>query len=613
MSRRQTLWRLLSLIRSLWGMMLFSITMRTLNQTSSIAILTLGVWGVSLAVARPGAGDLRPILVALVVMGRFKGVFRYLEQFSGHYVAFHLLAIMRDRFYRRIEPLAPAVLMDQRSGDVVSRATGDVERIEVFYAHTIAPAATAVLVPALALTVLARFDGLLAVTLLLFLAGVGLLVPWLADRLGRRLGMALRRVVADVNAHFTDSIQGLREIVAFGRGGDRRREIGEGGERLVGVQARAAHIAGLQNGLSDGLVATGTLSVLGVGLWLVGQGRLDPLLLPPIVALTMTTFGPVLAAASVTQDINQALAGAGRLFALMDQTPAVRDSVTAPPPPPVEPSIYFDDVYFCYQVSRNKDDGQVSRNKDDGRGRHAAPWVHNGLSFDVPAGRTVALVGASGDGKSTVVNLLLRFWDANKGHVRLGQYDVRDFPQEDLRRRVAVVSQHTYLFNTTIKENLRLGNPQADETEIERAARLANIHDFVVSLPQGYDTPVGEMGVKLSGGQRQRLAIARALLKDAPILVLDEATSNLDAETERDIQSAIHQLTQGRTTLIIAHRLSTVVNADEILVMDGGRIVERGQHAELLAQGGVYARLFAIQQDELGKRQAGAVTWTGAI
>jgi len=604
MSRRQTLWRLLGLIRSLWGVMLFSITMRTLNQTGSIAILTLGAWGLSLAVARPGAGDSRSILVALVVMGLFKGVFRYLEQFSGHYVAFHLLATMRDRLYRRIEPLAPAVLMDQRSGDVVSRATADVERIEVFYAHTIAPAATAVLVPAIALTVLARFDGLLAVTLLPFLAGVGLLVPWLADRLGRRLGMALRRVVADVNAHFTDSIQGLREIVAFGRGAYRRLEIREQGERLVSVQARAARVAGLQNGLTDGLVASGTLSVLGVGLWLVGQRRLHPLLLPPIVALTMTTFGPVLAAASVVQDLNQALAGAGRLFALMDQTPAVRDNVTAPPPLPVEPSIHFEDLYFCYQISHDE---------DDGRGRYATEWVHNGLSFDVPAGRTVALVGSSGVGKSTVVNLLLRFWDANKGHVRLGRYDVRDFPQEDLRRRVAVVSQHTYLFNTTIKENLRLGDPQAGDAEVERAARLANIHDFIVSLPQGYDTWVGEMGVKLSGGQRQRLAIARALLKDAPILVLDEATSNLDAQTEREIQAAIHRLTQSRTTLIIAHRLSTVVNADEILVMDDGRIVERGRHAELLAQGGVYARLFARQQDELAERQAGAVTWTGAI
>jgi thiol reductant ABC exporter CydC subunit len=585
------------MIRSLWSAMLFSITMRTLNQGSGIAILTLGAWALSFVlspalsmvkweakglVIAQSTGDLTPILMVLVVMGLFKGILRYLEQFSGHYVAFHLLVIMRDRFYRRIEPLSPAILMDSRSGDMVSRAIADVERIEVFYAHTIAPAATAVLVPAIALTVLARFDVALMLTLLPFLGGVGLLAPWVSDRLGRRMGMELRQVVAEVNAHFTDNIQGLREIVAFGNETARCREIRKRGERLVSVQARAAHIAGLQNGLSDALVATGTLSVLGMGLWLVGQGRLDSLLLPPIVALTMTSFGPVLAAASVIQDLNQALAGAGRLFALMDQTPVVRDRVTAPPPEHVEPSIRFQGVRFRY--------------RDDG------PWLLNDLDFEVPAGLTVALVGPSGVGKTTVVNLLLRFWDTNKGHVRLGQYDVRDFPQEDLRRRVAVVSQHTYLFNTTIKENLLLGDPQADDAEIERAARLANIHSFIVSLPQGYNTCVGEMGVKLSGGQRQRLAISRALLKDAPILVLDEATSNLDAETERDIQSALHRLTQGRTTLVIAHRLSTVVNADKILVMDSGRIVESGRHAELLAKGGVYARLFARQQDELAER-----------
>ena len=577
MNQRKVLWRLLGMIRSLWGVMLFSITMRTLNQSSGIAILTLGTWGLGLAIAQP-TSNLRPVLVALVVMGMLKGVFRYLEQFSAHYVAFHLLAIMRDRFYRRIEPLAPAVL-GERSGDVVSRAVSDVERIEVFYAHTIAPAATAVLVPAISLAVLARFHSLLALTLLPFLAGVGLLAPWVGDRWGRRLGMALRRVTAEVNAHFTDSIQGLREIVAFGREKARRQEIWERGKRLVGVQARAAYATGLQDCLSDALVAGGILGVLGVGLWLAGQGRLDPLLLPPIVALTMTTFGPVLAAASVVHELRQALAGAERLFSMMDRTPAVRDRVTTPPPEPVEPSIRFERVWFRY--------------RDDG------PWVLKGLDFEVPAGRTVALVGPSGVGKTTVVNLLLRFWDANEGHVRLGQYDVRDFPQEDLRRRIAVVSQHTYLFNTTIRENLRLGDPQADDVQIERAARLANIHDFIASLPQGYDTPVGEMGVKLSGGQRQRLAIARALLKDAPILVRDEATSNLDAETEREIQADIHRLMKGRTTLVIAHRLSTVVNADEILVMNDGRIVEHGRHAELLARGGVYARMFARQLDEL--------------
>jgi len=598
MNRREILARLLGMLRPFWGVMSLSVTMRILGQSSGIVMLTLGAWGVSLVLSdveglvlmQPESAAPGRIILALVAIGLFKGLLRYLEQFTGHYVAFHLLAVMRNQFYRHIEPLAPAGLMDTRGGDVVSRAIADVDRIEVFYAHTIAPALTAVVVPTLALLGLAWLDGALAVALLPFLLGVGLIAPWMSDRLGQRLGMRVRQLVADVNAHLTDSVQGLREIVAFGYESRRRREIWQRGERLVGVQARVVHVAGLQNGLTDGLVAGGVLSVLALGLWLVGQGRLELVYLPPALALATATFGPVLAASNVIHEFNQGLASADRIFALMDQSPAVRETVTAPPQEPVEPSIHFENVHFGYQVTREPDDGQV---------RPVGAWVHAGLSFDVPAGRTVSLVGPSGAGKSTVVNLLLRFWDTSRGRVRLGQYDVRDFPLEDLRRRIAVVSQQTYIFNTTIRENLRLGKPDATNAEIERAARLANIHDFITSLPQGYDTRVGEMGGRLSGGQRQRLAIARALLKDAPILVLDEATSNLDAETEREIQTAVYRLMEGHTTLVIAHRLSTVVNADEILVMDGGRIVERGQHAQLLARGGVYARLFARQQDEV--------------
>jgi ABC-type multidrug transport system fused ATPase/permease subunit len=289
----------------------------------------------------------------------------------------------------------------------------------------------------------------------------------------------------------------------------------------------------------------------------------------------------------VLPEFNQAMAGAARLFALMDRPPLVRDLVTAPPSIAVAPSIHFEDVSFHYPNLSPSDNGHRQTQ---------SPPVLSNIRFDVPAGRTVALVGPSGAGKSTVVNLLLRFWDVDRGQVRIGPYDVRDFPQEDLRRRIAVVSQQAHIFNMSIDENLRLGKPAATQAEVEGAARLASLRDFIVSLPDGYKTVVGELGVKLSGGQRQRIAIARALLKDAPILVLDEATSNLDTETEREIQASLAQLMTGRTTLIIAHRLSTVVNADQILVLEGGRIVERGQHQALLERGGVYARLFARQQ-----------------
>ncbi len=590
MNRRQTLLRLLGMVKRLWAVMAISTLMRALNYGSGIASLALCAWGIAQALLDPGSGAPLPLLLSLVGLGALKGIFRYLEHFTGHYVAFHLLATLRSRLYWAVEPLAPAGLMAARSGDVISRAVGDVDRIEVFYAHTIAPVLNAVLVPALALAALGCFDPRLAWTLLPFLLAVGVLAPWVSDRLARRDSRRLRAAVAQVSAHLTDSIQGLREILAFGGETRRREEIRQRGEQLTHIQGRVTAAAGLQDALSDLAIGAGILSVLAVALRLVGEGALSVAALPPILALATTIFGPVVATSSVLHEFNQALESAARLFALMDQRPVVRDSVTIPAPETAAPFIHFEDVVFHYPALSTS---------GNGHDRPPSTPVLSGLSFDVPAGQTVALVGPSGAGKSTVVNLLLRFWDVERGRVCIGPHDVRAFAQKDLRRRIAVVSQHAHIFNTTLRENLRLGNPAAGDAEIERAARLASIHDFIVSLPEGYKTMVGEMGVKLSGGQRQRIAIARAFLKDAPILVLDEPTSNLDAETEQAIQGAMRRLMRDRTTLIIAHRLSTVMHADEILVLDGGRIVERGTHARLLAQGQVYARLFARQQTKI--------------
>jgi ATP-binding cassette subfamily B protein len=218
------------------------------------------------------------------------------------------------------------------------------------------------------------------------------------------------------------------------------------------------------------------------------------------------------------------------------------------------------------------------------------------LSLHVRPGETVALVGPSGAGKSTCVNLLLRFWDPHKGTIRLGDIDLRDFPLDDLRQRIAIVQQDNYLFNTSIRENVRIGKPDATDDEIEVAARAANIHGFIVGLPDGYDTVIGERGAKLSGGQRQRLALARAFLKNAPILVLDEATSNLDSENERLIKAAVARLMTGRTTLIIAHRLSTILSADRVVMIDHGQVVASGRHADLVAVDGPYTQLIAAQR-----------------
>ncbi len=315
-------------------------------------------------------------------------------------------------------------------------------------------------------------------------------------------------------------------------------------------------------------------------------GEIDPLRdLPVLIAVAITGFNATQALNNVVGDFQVAMVSARRLFELMDQRPAVANVVTQSAPF-TNASLQLSHVSFGYAPG--------------------APPVLRDLSLEVPAGRHVALVGASGSGKSTVANLLLRFWDPASGEVRIGGRSVRDYTLEDLRDRVALVSQRNYTFNTTIGENIRMGRPGATAAQVDEAARRAQLEEWIESLPQGYDTPVGEMGGKISGGQRQRIAIARALLKDAPILVLDEATSSLDVESEREVNAAIRELARGRTTLTIAHRLSTVLGADEILVLDQGRIVERGTHATLLARGGVYARLFALQQDEVDARPGSA-------
>lgn len=585
----QTLIRLLKQIRMLWGVLIFSILSRFLNQISTIAVLTLAAWALGQVIVNPNPDVRGHILVELILIGALKSVFIYLEHYMGHYVAFRLMATMRNMLYERLELLAPAGLTQARSGDIVSRAVTDIDRLEVFYSHTIAAAVIAVLVPLLSLYVMATFSIWLAIAFVPFLVGVGVILPWWFDRESKHDTYELSEATSSLSAHLTDNIQGLREIVLTGSELRKQEEIHTQGEHVMQVRARLAQMAGKQDAFTDVVISASLVCLLALGLVLTGLGWLPATDLPAVLALAITTFGPVTGASNVIHRFNQSIASADRLFALMDMPPLVRETATTAPAETVEPSIEFDKVFFRYPLVHVTNNGYVG---------DETPYIHTDLSFHIAAGRTVAIVGASGAGKTTVVNLLLRFWDTEQGRICIGGFDIRDYPLEDIRRMIAVVSQNTYIFNATIKENLLVGRPGATDSEIEQAARQANIHDFIVSLPDGYKTRVGEMGSRFSTGQRQRLAIARALLKNAPILVLDEATSNLDAATEREIQAALQGLMQGRTTLVIAHRLSTVINADEIFVMEDGRIVEQGEHRDLVSRNGAYAQLFARQRDE---------------
>jgi thiol reductant ABC exporter CydC subunit len=573
--RRSDYARLALMARRDWPLLAFVFFCGLANQGCGLGVPVVS----ALLVARVGRGgmrveDLPPYLVALVALALGKAVFTWLEGWLAHQVAYGLLAALRKTAYDALEPLAPAYTQKRRTGDITTMVMNDIETLETFFAHALVPVTVSILVPAAILVALAFFAPVLVAVLLPFMVAVaGLPV------LGRHWGEAQARAVAErraeVNAHMVDSVQGLREILSFGRGRARAEEVRRGSWALGRAQLRHSRFEGGLAGATETLVVLGGLSVLLAAVGLVTSGAVDRFELPLLLLLSMGAFRPVIDLAAIARTLNEVAVATRRYFTVIDEPVLVLEH-TADSPGPRPPAIEFRDVTFAYLADE--------------------PPVLRDVTFAVQPGETVALVGPSGAGKSTCASLLLRFWDPQAGEIRLGGENLRDFPLEDLRRRIAVVQQDNYLFNASIRENLKLGRPEATQEEVEAAARQANIHDFIVSLPEGYDTIAGERGLKLSGGQRQRLAIARALLKDAPILILDEATSNLDSENERAIRAAIARLMVGRTALVIAHRLSSIVAADRVVMLERGAVVATGRHADLVAEDGAYARLIAAQR-----------------
>ena len=541
-------------------------------------IAFIGIGAVSaLAVRAVKTGE--PFVDLLIVLGALApiaGIFHWFESWIAHDMAFRLLTEMRISLFEKLARLAPAYMVRRRTGDMVAMATHDVETVEYFFAHTVTPAVIAILVPSLVLVALIYYGWELAIALAPFL-GVVLLSPFFMRKRVDELGSRAREALGELNAHTVDTIQGLGEIVAFQRKTERRDELIARTKNHHILRLPFFRSLTFQTALLESATGLGGLAVVVAGAGLVDSGRLENGTLPLLTLISMSAFLPISEIANVGRQLADTLGSTRRLYAVNNECVAVEDGNGVPELKDVVSGerVTFDAVDFKYEAA-----------------------IHpalRGVTLSVPAGKTVALVGASGAGKTTIAHLLMRFWDPEDGAIRLGSNDLRNYVLKDLRNKLALVAQDTYLFNDTLRANILIANPEADEEALMKSIDQASLSNFIGGLPDGLETKVGERGMNLSGGQRQRVAIARAFLKDAPVLILDEATSHLDAMSEQNVRKALDELMADRTTIIIAHRLSSVRNADMIVAIKQGQITETGTHDELLAKGGLYAQLIGHQ------------------
>ena len=575
--------RLLTFLRPFRWQVALAIILGCATVASNMGLLGMAAYLIA-------AAALAPLLVLLMLpiyivrfMGVSRAVSRYTERLVAHNVTFRLLAQLRIWVYSRLEPLAPARLLMYRSGDVLTRLVADVEELQNIYLRVVSPFIVAVMIAIFTFGLFAIFSPVLAWVVLVFLVAAGLGVPLLADALARGLGKRQLALRAELNAQIVEGIQGVQDILACGRAGDQRGKIADLDRALGQVQRRMAFIAGLQQALNDILVNLALWTILILAIPLVVTKTINGIYLAFLTLVILASFEAVQPLAQAFQSLGHSLAAGERVFEVVDASPQVRECATPLPAPseyaPAGYMLEFDHVHFAYPTSEGE--------------------ALDGITFRIHPGYRTAVVGPSGSGKTTIARLALRFWDPTHGTIRLDGQDIWRYGLSDLRNLIGVVAQDTYLFNGTVRSNLLLARPGASDDEISQVLEQAQLAGFIDQLPDGLETWIGEQGLRLSGGERQRLALARALLKNAPLLILDEATTNLDPLTEQAVLDALDALMQGRTTLVITHRLVAMERMDEILVLDRGRIIERGTHDQLLMKDGLYQQMFDVQNGML--------------
>lgn len=544
---------LILLLGSLAYIMLLAVLNGSLGFICAMGVPLCGAVGVAKAMGEPIALSYTAIIALAVGCGVLRGLLRYLEQYGNHYIAFRLLAVLRDKIFAALRTLCPAKLEGKQKGSIIAMITSDIETLEVFYAHTISPICIAVVVSLVVFIFVGMVSSwYLALIALAGYAAVGVIVPIISSDKLKASGVRYRGEFASFNAYFMDSIKGIKDIVLNNAGEQRKTEVNRRSDILLKETKTMKHDITRSAAVTELTVSLFILAALTVGIMLVNAGQLTVGRMIIGVVAVFGSFGPVIAISALPGNLTQTFASGDRVLDLLAEEPAVT---------PVENGKSFDyedlavsDLDFSY-------DGQT--------------LILNDICMSVKKGEIIGIVGESGCGKSTFLKLLLRFWQKNSGKIAYNGTDIEEIDTDSLLKNVTMVSQTTYLFDETIADNLRIAKPDATQEEMEDACRMASVHDFVMTLPDGYNTRVGALGDNLSAGEKQRLGLARAFLRGSDLILLDEPTSNVDSINEGIILKALRQQKNRKGIILVSHRESTMAVADRIYRVENGRMSEQ--------------------------------------
>lgn len=540
---------LLKLVTPLAHIMAFTITMGTLGFLAAIFIMVLGATGLVNLLNFDTHLSFSGILTALIVLAVARGALRYLEQMSGHYIAFKLLALLRDKVFSSLRRLAFVKLQDKQAGQLVSLVTNDIELLEVFYAHTIAPIMIAFFTSAILLLVFAQLSSWFVLVALAAYLTVGVILPIITTKLAREDGRRYRELVGEMNDFFLDSVRGMKEIQLFGYAKQRLDEIQQRSQKIDTAFERIKDQEAKVRVYTEVAVSVFNIIMLFTGLILFSLDKIDFAAFLIGVILLMSSYGPVIALSNLSSNLLQTLASGERVLSLLAEEPELKDVESAVDLKDVS-RIDVENVNFAYGEEQ----------------------ILSDVSLSVKKGEILGIHGRSGSGKSTLLKLLMRFYDPKSGSIKINGETLPNINTRSLRDNMAYITQQTYIFNETIEENIRLARRDATLEEIMEAAKKASIHDFILSLPQGYQTKMTELGGNLSDGEKQRIGIARAFLHNAPIILLDEPTSNLDSLNEAMILKSLLNVKAEKLIILVSHRQSTMAICDQVIGIENGRM-----------------------------------------